>query len=74
MPPPSNDVIQKIAKGFHITADYFLEYRLRHVYQLLLSDPDLVATLHHVCQQPPPRQKKIKKQFMEFVKKEVSAN
>ena len=67
MPPPSNDVIQRIAEGFRVSADYFSEYRLRNVYRLLLGDPDLVAVLHRFCQQPPPKQKKIKKQLMEFV-------
>jgi transcriptional regulator with XRE-family HTH domain len=74
MPPPSNDVMQKIARGFRISTDYFLEYRLRHVYELLVRDPDLVVALHLLCKQPPPRQKKIKTQFMNFVEKEVSNN
>jgi len=74
MPPPSNDVIRRIARGFRISADHFLEYRIRYVYELLLHDPDLVTALHHLCKQPRPSQKKIKKQFMQFVKKEVSSN
>lgn len=74
MPPPSDDVIHKIAKGFRVSADYFLEYRLRHVYQLLMTDPDLVAALHCMCQQPPPNQKRIKEWFIKFIKKEVSTN
>ncbi len=74
MPPPSNEVIQRIARGFRVSADYFLEYRIRHVYQLLLHDPDLVSALHHLCKQPRPSRKKIKNQFIQFIKKEVSSN
>jgi len=74
MPPPSDDVIQKIARGFKVPVDYFLEFRLRCVYRALLIDPDFVTALHYVSKQSVPRQKQIKKRFISFVKKEVSAN
>ncbi len=74
MPSPSNDVIQRIAKGFRVSADFFLEYRLRYVYQLLIADPDFVAALHSLCQQPPLSQKKIKDRFIKFIKNEISKN
>jgi transcriptional regulator with XRE-family HTH domain len=74
MPPPSDHVIKKIAKGFQVPVDYFLEYRLRHVYRALLADPDLVAALHFMCKQPPPNQKRIKERFIKFIQKEVSSN
>jgi len=74
MPPPSDDVIKKIAKAFSIPADYFLEYRLRHIYQSLLTDPDMIAALHYMSKQPATSQKRIRERFIKFVKQEVSNN
>ncbi len=64
IPPPSNDIIEKIAQGFGLSADYFLEYRLSKIYQHLIADQNLTNTLYYMYQQPLKNQERMKDNFI----------
>lgn len=53
-PVPADPVIQNLAAALRVAPDYFLEYRLRQVTQVLGEAPGLADTLYKilVCEAP----------------------
>ncbi len=53
-PVPSDDVIQTLANALLVRPDYFLEYRLRKVTEVLDEEPLLTDTLYAILVQHQP--------------------
>ncbi|MDI6689073.1 MAG: helix-turn-helix transcriptional regulator [Actinomycetota bacterium] len=70
MPAPSDEVIRRIAAGFGISPDYFMEYRVRKVSRYLMLKPNLTTALYRLANLPIEVQKKIESKIIRALEKD----
>ncbi|MEW6189535.1 MAG: hypothetical protein AB1466_05425 [Actinomycetota bacterium] len=70
MPAPSDEVIRRIAAGFGISPDYFMEYRVRRVSRYLMLKPDLITALYRLANLPIEIQEKIESRIIRALERD----